>query len=232
MTGRLATIPLARLAAVAISAIALAYTEAALVVYLRELIAPIRSLHFPSAAREALPLLSVQQLSEAGEVFIHLLIVEVTREIAPPVVLLAMAWALRRQKGELVAFFLFGFGIWDVFYYVFLKVLLGWPPSLGTWDVLYLIPTAWVAPVWAPLVVSGTLILTGLAIVRRSGKRDARRRPIIAWLVLGVGTALVLTSFFLGTREAFQQVPSQFDWPVFLAGWTLAVASLAWLLWR
>ena len=60
-----------RLAAVAILAVALAYTEASVVVYLREVIVPIRSVHFPSAAREPLPLLTVQQLSKAGEVFVQ-----------------------------------------------------------------------------------------------------------------------------------------------------------------
>ncbi|MCK5558485.1 MAG: hypothetical protein KAJ01_08905 [Candidatus Hydrogenedentes bacterium] len=230
MAERLATNRMVRLAAVAILAVALAYTEASVVVYLREVIVPIRSVHFPSAAHEPLPLLTVQQLSEAGEVFVRLLIVEVTREITPLVVLLAMAWGLRRRKGELVAFFVFGFGLWDIFYYAFLKVLLGWPASLGTWDVLYLIPTAWVAPVWAPLVISGTLVLTGLGILHRDERPHVDGRPFICWFVLGLGVALVLTSFFLRTREAFHNVPLDFDWPVFLAGWLLGVAGLVWLL--
>ena len=129
-----------------------------------------------------------------------------------------------------MAFFVLGFGLWDIFYYAFLKVLLGWPASLGTWDVLYLIPTAWVAPVWAPLVVSSTLVLTGLAILYRGGRKHSGKRSFVAWFVLAIGTALVLMSFFLRSREAFHNVPSHFDWPVFVAGWLLAVAGLVWLL--
>ncbi len=230
MTTRLRTTRLVRLAAMAILAVALAYTEAGVVVYLREIIAPIRSAHFPSAVHEPLPLLTVQQLGESGEAFSRLLVVEISREITPLVVLLAMAWGLARRKRETVAFFVFGFGLWDIFYYAFLKVLLGWPASLGTWDVLYLIPTAWVAPVWAPLVISGTLVLTGLGILYRDGKPHVDGRPFICWFVLGLGVALVLTSFFLRTGEAFHNVPLDFDWPVFLAGWLLGVAGLVWLL--
>jgi len=221
---------LPRLMCVGILAVALAYTEACVVVYLREAIAPVRRVHFPSAVHEVLPLLTTQQLADAGVQFPRLLIAEVTREMTPILVLLAMAWGLRRRKGELVAFFLLGFGVWDIFYYVFLKVLLGWPASLATWDVLFLIPTAWVAPVWAPLVVAATLALTGLAILYRGGGRPAGRRPLPAWFMIVLGTGLILTSFFLRTGEAFHTVAPRFDWPWFLAGWLIGVGGLVWLL--
>jgi len=216
--------------AAAILAVALAYTEASLVVYLRALIAPVRARHFPDSANEPLPLLSPPQLTEAGESFPRLLVVEVTREITPVAALLAMAWGLARRRRQIVAFFLLGFGVWDIFYYVFLKILLDWPASLGTWDILYLIPTAWVAPVWAPLVVSVTLVLAGLAILRQGDRPYTSRGRLIAWPAVGVGTGLVLLSFFLRTREAFHRVPRRFDWPVFLIGWLLAGAGLVWLL--
>ena len=51
------------------------------------------------------------------------------------------------------AFFLFLFGVWDIFYYIWLKVFLHWPASLLTWDVLFLIPVPWVAR-YTPLSVS------------------------------------------------------------------------------
>jgi len=219
-----------RIISAAVLAVALGYIEASLVVYLRHLIAPIRQKHFPQAVMEQLPLLSPGHLSEAGQQFERLLVVEVAREVSPLVVLLAMAWGLRRRRGELAAFFMLGFGLWDIFYYLFLKVLMGWPASLATWDVLYLIPTAWVAPVWAPMVVAATLALAGLAVllggnVRRSGL------ALAAWPLIALGAGLVLSSFFLRTGEAFQGVPARFDWGWFLAGWVTAVAGLMWLLW-
>lgn len=220
---------LPRLACAGVLAVTLAYTEACVVVYLREVIAPIRRVQFPSVVHEVLPLLTTQHLADAGVQFPRLLIVEVTREITPILVLLAMAWGLRRRKGELVGFFLLGFGVWDIFYYVFLKILLGWPASLATWDVLFLIPTAWVAPVWAPLVVAATLVLTGLAILYRAGGRPARNPSLPAWFMVALGTGLILTSFFLRTSQAFHSVP-RFDWAWFLAGWVIGVGGLVWLL--
>lgn len=217
-----------RCLAVAVLAVGLAYTEAALVVYLRELIAPIRREHFPGAVDEALPLLTIEHLRQAGAPYTRLLAVEVSREVWPIVSLLAMAWGLRRRKGELAAFFLIGFGVWDIFYYVFLKVLIGWPASLGTWDVLYLIPTAWVAPVWAPLTVAATMVALGLAVLRRGA--GAARMRIAPGAAILTGVGLILASFFMRSREAFAAVPSRFDWPWFLAGWLLAVAGAAWWL--
>ena len=60
--------------------------------------------------------------------------------------LLAVAYIAGGNGPQRFGYFLLSFGIWDVFYYVFLKVLIGWPESLLTWDVLFLIPLTWVGP--------------------------------------------------------------------------------------
>ena len=230
MAARLRATLSARLAVLAVVAVALAYIEASVVVYLRQVIVPVREIHFPSAVREVLPLLSPEQLEQAGHEVASLLVVEVIREITPIAVLLAVAWGLSRRKAETTALFMIGFALWDVFYYGFLKILLDWPASLTTWDVLYLIPTAWVAPVWAPLVVSVTLLLGGMAILHRSGRHQVAKGPLWAWLLVVLGVGLVLASFLLRTKEAFQAAPVQFDWPWFLAGWLSAVGGMVWLL--
>lgn len=230
MATRLRAARPARLAVLAVVAVALGYIEASVVVYLRQVIVPVREIHFPSAVREVLPLLSPDQLEQAGYDIASLLVVEVIREITPIAVLLAVAWGLSRRKAEAAALFMIGFALWDILYYLFLKILLNWPVSLGTWDVLYLIPTAWVAPVWAPLVISVTLLLGGLAVLRRSGRGHLGTGPVWAWLLAALGVGLILASFFLRTKEAFQAVPTRFDWPWFLAGWLAAVGGLLWLL--
>ena len=53
------------------------------------------------------------------------------------------------------------FGAWDLSFYASLKVLIGWPASLMTWDLLFLIPVPWVGPVLAPSIVSITLVPVG-----------------------------------------------------------------------
>ena len=221
---------LGRLLALIVLTVALAYIESALVVYLREVIAPLRSVHFPGAAREMLPLLRLEHVREAGPQYLLLLRIEVGREMTPIVVLLAAAWVLGRSARQVVGFFLLGFGVWDIFYYVWLKVLLDWPASLGTWDVLFLIPTAWVAPVWAPLVVSVTLAAAGAVLVVHRCGRVGRARAIGSGLAISVGCGLVLMSFFLRTGEAFGRVPERFDWEWFCLGWVVGVGGVVWRL--
>jgi len=222
-----------RVLALAALAVALGYVEAAVVVYLRQVIAPVRQEHFPDAVREPLPLLSREQLRQAGPHVESLLALEVVREVAAIAVLLAAAYGLRRRRGELAAFFLLGFAVWDIFYYLFLKLLVNWPASLGTWDILYLIPVPWVAPVWAPLMVSATLLVVAFILLTgRGDRRVPADRAVKAALLIAAGVAGILTSFFLRLGEAMERVPQQFDWPLFLAGWLLGVAGVVWLLSR
>jgi hypothetical protein len=227
-----------RLLAMLIVAAALGYIEAALVVYLRQVSAPVRQRYHPDSVGELVPLLTLEQLESAGEGVLALLTVELCREPAPLILLLAAAWGLRRRRRDTLGFFLVGFGVWDIFYYAFLKVLLDWPASLGTWDILYLIPTAWVAPVWAPLAVAATMAAIGMVILLRRGVATApaarprrARRSYGGWLALIAGVGLVLGSFFLHTREAFTAVPARYDWWWFALGWGLAVAGVTRLLW-
>lgn len=221
-----------RLAALVLLAAALAYVEASVVVYLRELIVPIRRVHYPDALRQALPLLTPAQLAEAGPEIARFLHLERVRELATIAVLAAMAVGFRRRRGQGLCLFLIGFAVWDVFYYVWLKVLMGWPGSLATWDVLYLVPIPWVAPVWAPLVVSATLLIAGLVGLTRRRRPLSGKAKALAALAALAGVALVLASFMLRVREAVGGVPARFDWPWFLAGWLLGSVGLFWLLGR
>src|SRR5919198_442711 len=53
------------------------------------------------------------------------------------------------------------FGVWDIFYYLFLRALTGWPRSLLDWDILFLVPLPWWGPVWAPTSIALLMILWG-----------------------------------------------------------------------
>jgi hypothetical protein len=61
------------------------------------------------------------------------------------------------------------FGVWDIFYYVFLKVLTGWPHSLMDWDILFLLPLPWWGPVIAPVSIAVLMILWGTAASQAEG---------------------------------------------------------------
>jgi hypothetical protein len=135
--------------------IAMAYLESAVVVYLR-------AMYYPEGF--GFPLVAMDRV---------LVDTEVGREIATMVMLLAPAALVTRSRLERFAWFCFGFGVWDIFYYVWLKVLLDWPAGLGDPDLLFLVPVPWVGPVWAPCVVSLGLIGLGVVLLRgRSLRTD------------------------------------------------------------
>lgn len=135
---------------VTIFGIALGYLEAIVVVYLRRILPPL--------PWEVMSVAEFSNLLRSHGV----LFLEQTREASAIVILLAIALLIGKKRSEKWAIFLWAFAIWDIFYYIWLKVLIGWPPSLATVDCLFLIPGPWLAPVFVPLLVS--LVMMGVAI--------------------------------------------------------------------
>ena len=82
------------------------------------------------------------------------LFIEIGREAATMLMLAAIALAVARNTRQWTAAFAIAFGVWDIVFYACLKLLLGWPASLFTWDILFLIPVPWVGPVLAPVLIS------------------------------------------------------------------------------
>lgn len=198
------------------------YVEAAVVVYLRAIYDPVRrQIHPDQAAGDLFPLITADQLQAAAPDKSWLFGVEVAREACTLLMLGGVALvAAGRWKFWLPAFAV-AFGTWDFFFYVFLKVLIGWPASLLTWDILFLIPVPWVAPVLAPCLVSLTIVVCGLAAMHR----PVRMKPA-HWILYAVGNLLILFSFmqdFLNTTRG--GMPHAFDWPVFLLGEVIGAAS-------
>jgi hypothetical protein len=196
---------------VCIYAVAMAAVEAAVVVYLRAL----HPVDAPVAA-----LLAV--------IPDRLITLELGREAATLIMLLAVAVLAGRDRWERVLVFSLAFGIWDLFYYVWLWVFIGWPPSLLTWDVLFLIPMPWLAPVLAPVIVSVCLVagaLWVLALHRRGA--TAHFAPFV-WVLAGAGAALVLLSFTLDYRyvvDRLEPPPAGFRWGPFGTGVVVAVGA-------
>jgi hypothetical protein len=85
--------------------------------------------------------------------------IEMTREAATIVMLVALALLVGETWGEKVIVFLWTFAFWDLFYYLSLYLVIRWPPKLTTTDVLFLIPRPWIAPVWLPIGISSITIL-------------------------------------------------------------------------
>ena len=126
-------------ATVILFAIAMAYLESAVVVYLQGALGAVVGDIFP-----------LRPAAEAGD----LLLIEVGREVATIVMIATIGALVGRTGLERLAWAAVVFGVWDIGYYVWLQVFTGWPGSLATTDLLFLIPLPWVGPVWSPVLVS------------------------------------------------------------------------------
>jgi hypothetical protein len=190
-------------------AVAMAYVESAVVVYLR-------TIYYPQGF--AFPLV----LMPSGMVAI-----EIGREAATLVMLLGVAMLAGADRWDRISVFCVAFGVWDIAYYLWLWVFLRWPPSLFTWDVLFLIPVPWIGPVVAPVIVSVVLVVGGLLLAgRRAGGRAGGFSPALQGMALA-GGALVLGSFTLDFQVVVRQMePPPFRWGLFGSGVALAVAAL------
>lgn len=136
--------------------IGMAYVEAVVVVYIRRLIS------FQDLS--TLPIGSIESLLRDH----HLLFEEQTREAATILMLITVAVLSGRDIKERTASFLWCFGLWDIFYYIFLRIWTGWPRSPMDMDVLFLIPAPWVSPVIVPVTISLIMAGTALFIFRSS----------------------------------------------------------------
>jgi hypothetical protein len=162
---------------VTIYGVAMGVLEAAVVIYLHRLYFP-HGFQFPLWVVHA-----------------DIAIVEVCREMATILMLIAVGAIAGRNRGERFAYFLYAFGIWDLVYYAFLKLAIGWPPSLLTWDILFLLPVPWVGPVITPCIIALTMIAFGISVVRFTSDGVEvdmlHRERVFLWL----GAAVVIVSF-------------------------------------
>ena len=155
-----------------------------------------------------------------------LIAIEVGREAATLVMLAAVGILAGRSPLERLAWVAVAFGIWDIAYYGWLNVFTGWPPSLGTWDVLFLIPLPWTAPIWAPLAVSLALIGFGLLAARRLRSGAAVRFRGRHLAIAIAGGLLVVLSFTVDAPELLGgATPAAYAWPLFVVGLGLGVAA-------
>ena len=218
--------------AILLFGISFGYVEAAVVTYLRPQFDAVRAMFAPpSSGGDVFPLLSPQQVRTAGPDMVRMVETEVAREAATLLMLGAVAAAAGGNFRQGFAFFLLAFGAWDLSYYAFLKVLIDWPKSLLTWDVLFLIPVPWSGPVLAPALVALTMVGTGLVYLWRESNGHSIRLGGVHWLCAYVGALPVLAAFTWDYRNLMAGgMPKHFNWPLFALGEILWVMTfLHWL---
>jgi len=192
--------------------IAMAYLEAAVVVYLRRLFG-IGDL-----------ILQVPPFDQ------QIAAIELGRELATLIMLLAIGWIAGHNIQSRLSFTLIAFGVWDIFYYFWLNVFIGWPKSFLDPDLLFLIPLPWWDPVLAPVLISILMIIGGVAILLKNETRVSIHFSLSFWIPLILGVLLMLYSFMAdaihimpASPPALNDLrPSQFNWPIYLIGLGLA----------
>jgi hypothetical protein len=206
--------------------IAFGYVEAAIVAYLRYLYNPLRLQFYPGTSGQIFPLLSIEQLRQLGPEHVRLLKTELGRELATLLMLAGVALVAARKAREFVAAFLVCFGVWDITFYLFLRVLLHWPASLLTWDILFLIPVPWTGPVIAPVLVSLSMVGCGVMLLRCEYAGKPLQLSQLQWALIVVGGVLIMAAFVWDFRNtASGGNPRPFNWTLFIAGETIGTSS-------
>ncbi len=118
------------------------------------------------------------------------------------------------------------FGIWDIFYYVWLRVFLHWPSTILDWDLLFIVPVPWVGPVIAPCIISLVLILSGITILYYESMGKPLQADRLEWIGLVAGGVVVIGSFCLDYANIMDGgFPNPFKWSIFLVGLALGIAT-------
>ena len=191
----------------AILAVAFAYIESSVVVYLRLLYYP-EGFRFP-----------------VKEMPLALFLTEVGRETATIVVLLVLSFLVAQKLKLRFFLFLYCFGIWDLFYYLWLEVLAGWPATVLDWDILFLIPVAWVAPVLSPILISFLFIAAAVVVnhLESHGRSVSFHR--MDWLLELLAAMIIVCSFFWETDSVFRKsLPERYPWWLWGTGIVLALS--------
>ncbi len=199
---------------------AFGYVEASVVAYLRAIYSPYHAHYYPTApADDLFPLMTLDQLHEMGPEHETRLKIELGRELATILMLAGAAIMAARNIREWFAIFVACFGVWDITFYVGLKVLIHWPASLMTWDLLFLLPVPWVGPVVTPVVVASSMIVMGLAVLWREYRGDPVKIGRGRWALISLGWVLLLVAFMADVVNTTSgEYPKTFQWILFVAG--------------
>jgi hypothetical protein len=213
-----------------IFSVAMGFLEAIVVVYLRHQFYP-EGFNFPF---KMLPT--------------NLILIEWIREIATIVMLVSVGILAGKDRMQKFFYFLFAFAVWDIVYYLALKLFLDWPESLLTWDILFLIPIPWIGPVLAPVICSLTMIVFATTTISYQEKGALLQLKAIDWILILSGVALILYSFMqdffnliaqngflsdfwtLASNEHFWKIiagfiPTYYNWWLFVPGELLIITA-------
>lgn len=202
---------------VVVFAVAMAWVESAVVFYIRTMVDRLEP-HQP----DPLPLIGT-----LGPV-------ELTRELATLIMHFTIGMLAGRTWRARIGYMAVSFGIWDIFYYVFLKLMCGWPNSLFDWDILFLIPLPWWGPVLSPVLIALLMIVWGTL---ASQFEQLERSVFSEWRAWGLSFLGILLALYVFMADAIHVadqgvevirnvLPAQFNWPLFCVALVLMAAPV------
>jgi hypothetical protein len=165
--------------------------------------------------------------------------IELLREVATLVMLVAVGCLAGAGVRARLAYTAIAFGIWDIFYYVSLKMMYGWPKSFLDWDVLFLLPLPWWGPVIAPISIALLMVAWGTLATASAARSPESGSESRLWAAAGLGAAVALYAFMADALRALPHgseavrtvLPAAFNWPLFLVAWLLMAAPVASMIW-
>ena len=157
--------------------------------------------------------------------------VELWREAATLVMIVLLGLLAGRTWRRRAGYAAIAFGVWDIFYYVFLHLICGWPGTLLDWDILFLLPLPWWGPVLAPVSIALVMIVWGS--IATQSDDDASGTGWV-WVSGAAGIALALAVFMIDAWRALPgggdavllALPSTFNWPLFWVAWLLMASPV------
>jgi hypothetical protein len=201
----------------------MAWVEAACVYYLRVMVDRVEPYQL-----DPLPIRGV-----LGEV-------ELVREGATLLMLATVGMLAGRRRRARLGYAAIAFGAWDILYYVFLRLISGWPTSLFDWDILFLVPLPWWGPVLAPVAIACLMIVWGTVVTQTYVRSPASRFGRSVWGASWAGILLALWVFMADSIRALaagpdavrQVLPTAFNWPMFGVALLLMGTPLVHIGWR
>ena len=196
-------------------AICMANVEASLVVHLR-------TIYYPGNPVEIFPL----SLLSHRDLFIELF-----RELATILMIFSVAVLSVREKHRQLGAFLFVFGLWDLFYYLWLKIIIGWPVRWLEWDVLFLIPWPWLAPWITAALIAVIMVAGGFRMLMLDAKSEMSG-PGLVLLIAGILISLISLllpawPLLVNGEAAFRgYMPKGFPWILYVTGYLLMAVGL------
>lgn len=202
---------------VAILAVAMAWVESAVVFYIRTMVDRIEP-------RQPEPLPLIGTLGP----------VELARELATLIMHFTIGMLAGRTWRARIGYMAVSFGVWDIFYYLFLKVMTGWPNSLLDWDILFLLPLPWWGPVLSPVLIALLMIAWGTLASQFESVHTPVFSELRAWSLSFIGIALALYVFMADAIRVADQgvevirnvLPARFNWPLFCIALVLMAAPV------